>query len=293
MLVRSLLPLALVGLVSIGACGGDDSDPVEAPKSPAVAATVDTPAPTVDASAPDVATTPKDASVDRPSTLPCIDQLKQKGITFTETTARGVDDAVKIKGPIGGVKFVRDDGDEYASDPMACSFVLTLERFAQLLKSKGVVKVGTLGSYCYRCCCAWSPSNDCRSPTDPEPDCGSNGYSNHSWGRALDVRYLFMQGGQVYDINDTDQWIEGTSSTTCTTGLSKQTGVSKVLYSIVCETAQQQIFSTILTPNYNDAHRNHWHMDTGQSGPVTGSKVRAWTGTAIDIGDHADVCGGH
>jgi hypothetical protein len=280
--------------VSIGACGGDDPDPVETPKSPAVAPSTEPPPPPVaDAAAPDVVTA-RDAGVDSAPTGSCIDQLKAKGISFVETTARGVDDAVKIKGPIGGIKFVREDSDEFASDPMACSFVLTLERFAQVLKAKGVVKVGTLGSYCYRCCCAWSPSNDCRSPTDPEPNCGSNGYSNHSWGRAIDVRYLFMQGGQVYDINDTDEWIEGTSSTTCTTGLAKQTGVSKTLYSIVCETAAQPIFATILTPNYNDAHRNHWHMDTGQAGSVTGSKVRSWTNpTAIDFGDHSDVCGGH
>jgi hypothetical protein len=275
-----------------GACSGEDAA-APPPQVPTVDASQAVPIPTTT----DTATRPPpppDASNDAPSSS-CFRQLKDKGIAYEPTVARGVVDAVHVKSPIGGIAFLKEDTDELSGDPMDCTFVLALERFAQILKSKGVVKVGTLGSYCYRCCCEWSPTNDCRSPTDPEPNCGSNGYSNHSWGRAIDVQYLYMQDGNRYDIENVNQWVAGSSSTTCTSGLAAQTGVSKFLYSTVCEVVSKVIFKTILTPNYNDAHRNHWHMDTGQSGTPTGATtIRADEGaTLLDVGDHPDRCGGH
>lgn len=285
-IVASLACLALPALAALPACSAE----AELSIAMSTDAGVDQNAPVVvDAQAPEAAPVVDSG----PKESPCFAELRAKGIEFEPAKARGVEEAVHVTSAIGGVRFQVEDTDALSKDPMACSFVLTLEKFAQLLKAHGVVKVGTLGSYCYRCCCAWSPTNECRAPDDPEPDCGENGYSNHSWGRAIDVRWLTMDDGTTFDINKTTHWVEGSSSTTCTTGLGKQTGISKALYGIVCETAQQQIFKNILTPNYNDAHRNHWHMDIGQGGSFNGTTVRAWHPTAIDVGDHADVCGGH
>lgn len=226
----------------------------------------------------------------------CLQRLDAAGIAWEPTVARGVEEAVFVKSAINGIRFTKDDTDAPADDPMACSFVLTLMKFADYLKTKGVVQVGTLGSYCYRCCCAWSPTNDCRSPTDPEPDCGQNGYSNHSWGRAIDVRYIVLASGVRYDIDDPKQWVAGSSSTTCTSGLAKQTGVSKVLYGMACDVASRGIFDTILTPNYNADHRNHWHMDIGKPGTTIGTtNIKSITvePTPVDaLGAGADVCGG-
>ena len=84
-------------------------------------------------------------------------------------------DAIVVNAPINGVVFASEMGDKPTTQPMACEFVRTLFRFAEVLKSKGIHKVGTLGSYCYRCCCAWSETNFCRGVNDPEPSCGSNG----------------------------------------------------------------------------------------------------------------------
>jgi hypothetical protein len=235
-----------------------------------------------------------DAGADAPAT--CLDELRRAGIAFEPTVARGVVDAVVVTGPIGGISFTKEDSDVLTDDPMDCAFVLTLRRFAAYLQSQGVVKVGTLGSYCYRCCCAWSPTNDCRSPTDPEPDCSPNGYSNHSWGRAIDVRYLHFQSGVVYDIENPAEWVAGSAATTCTTGLAKQQAVSKILYGIACAVASQGIFDTILTPNYNDAHRNHWHLDIGtpDDQPPWSTTVRSMghAPTPIDVASSLDVCGG-
>lgn len=207
--------------------------------------------------------------------LTCLEELDQLGVGYTKTSAKGVVDAVKLTGKLNGVLIAKTNTDQVATDPMACEFVLHLWEMAEVLKAHGIHKIGTLGSYCYRCCCYWSEQNFCRGPNDPEPDCSVapwNGYSNHSWGRALDIRYLYKDSGQVYDINNTAHWVES-SLTTCTSGLAAQTGISKELYSLACELSGKHVFGTILTPNYNSAHRNHWHADIGQKAEPTTWKV--------------------
>ncbi len=227
------------------------------------------------------------------SSSSCLDQLDALGVQYTPTVAKGVVDGIKLSGPLNGVLFAKTTTNTPTTDPIACTFALTLHKFAGVLKSHGFNKVGTLGSYCYRCCCSWSQTNYCRGPNDPEPDCSAKGFSNHSFGRAMDIRYLYKTTGEVYDINNPSHWKEwsGASSTTCTTGLAAQTGISKELYTLICDQAAQQVFSICLTPNYNSAHRNHFHCDIGKSGAPGGYKVLSTPIPVVDIGDHPDSCG--
>jgi hypothetical protein len=215
----------------------------------------------------------EDADVATDASIGCLDKLKAEGISFEQTSARGVVDAVHVLGPIHGVLFASGTDTNPIGDPIACEFVLTLAKFADLAKAKGFVRLGTLGSYCYRCCCSWSTTNFCRDVDDPEPDCSSSGYSTHSWGRAVDIRYLYKADGTRYDINDPAQFVMYTTNETCTAGIAAQTGISKELYALACEATAQKIFGIVLTPNYNDAHRNHFHMDIGQSGAPTSWKT--------------------
>ncbi len=231
--------------------------------------------------------------VKAPAATGCLEQLDQLGVQYTTTSAKGVVDGVKLAGPINGVLFAKTDTDQPSTDPMACEFVLTLWKFADVLKAHGFNKVGTLGSYCYRCCCAWSQTNYCRGPNDPEPDCSQNGYSNHSWGRAMDMRWLYKSTGEVYDVNDPTDFVKWPSSSeTCTAALAAQTGISKELYSLVCDQADKGVFGICLTPNYNSVHRNHFHCDIGQSGTPTSNKVLTSplvsSGPAVDFTDHPD-----
>jgi hypothetical protein len=219
----------------------------------------------------------------------CLEDLDALGVPYTATNARGVVDAVELAGPLNGVLIANGTNSEPASDPMACEFVKTLWRFTELLQERGFDRIGTLGSYCYRCCCAWSSTNFCRGPEDPEPDCSADGYSNHSWGRAVDVRYLYKAGGERYDVNDVGHFVEWTSTgETCSAALAAQQGISRELYGLVCEASAREIFSTILTPNYNAVHRNHFHLDIGRSGPASGFVVRSHGLPKVDVALHGD-----
>jgi hypothetical protein len=237
-----------------------------------------------------------DALVDGNAT--CFDKLTARGIGYKKTIARGVVDAVNVTDPlINGVGFNATTTTAPLSDPIACEFVLTLYDFAAVLKKRGVASVGSLGSYCYRCCCAWSETNFCRGLNDPEPDCSKDGYSTHSWGRAIDIRYVKFADGSSADINTTTDWMKATDDT-CGAALAKQTGMSAKLYSIVCEAASLNLFGDMLTPNYNSAHRNHWHLDTGKSAQAGSTFVKSWNDelvmsrlARVDVGDAAGSCG--
>ncbi|MBI2390478.1 MAG: extensin family protein [Deltaproteobacteria bacterium] len=310
------LPFAFV--IAVG-CGGDDGEvgPVPAGELDAsgdVGAVdppidADDPTPTdaddedatsdatIDAKADASADVKPDVATDAAGATACRADLAAKGLKFKTTTARGVVDAVNVLGPINGVLFASGTGTTPMGDPIACAFVQTLWRFADLLKERGFTRVGTLGSYCYRCCCSWSETNYCRKMGDPEPVCGSSGYSNHSWGRAVDVRYLYKPDGTRYDINDPKHWvIWGVAAETCTKGLAAQTGISKELYTLACMAAQQKIFGITLSPNYNSAHRNHLHSDIGASGTPSSWYVRSldpWAGLDdAPPGTADDHCGG-
>jgi hypothetical protein len=221
---------------------------------------------------------------DPPEVTDCLAELTRRGQSFKRTSARGVKGALTVEGPINGVLFASTTQTLPMRDPVACDFVKTLWDFAALLKDRGFDRVGTLGSYCYRCCCSWSETNQCRGVDDPEPTCSASGYSNHSFGRAVDVRYLYRPNGTRIDINLDADFTKFTSPDTCGAGLAQQTGVSRELYSLVCEAGARKLFETILTPNYNAAHRNHFHMDTGRDsafGTIT-VKLQASMPTAVD-----------
>jgi len=218
----------------------------------------------------------------------CLKRLDKLGVSYKKTAAKGVEDAVSLTGPLNGIVYSSGTGTTTTSQPMACEFVETLWDLSDRLKDKGYKRVGTLGSYCYRCCCSWSETNDCRSANDPTPVC-SRGFSNHSWGRALDIRYLEKNDGTVYDINSNSDWVKYGSTDTCGKGLAAQSGTSLQLYTLACSI--KGLFSNLLTPNYNSAHRNHWHVDIGSTGSPSGATPKALWSAGVDTGEHEDECG--
>ena len=164
LLLRSLVAGALLAGL-LGACSSSDPT-TEAPAPPATITRPNEPAPDP---VPDTGSSSGQTSSSGGPAISCFDDLKAKGVVYEKTTARGVVDAVFVKSKINEVLFAADMRTTPATDPMACEFVQALWRLADVLKAHGIHHVGTLGSYCYRCCCSWSATNFCRGTTDPEP----------------------------------------------------------------------------------------------------------------------------
>jgi hypothetical protein len=38
-------------------------------------------------------------------------------------------------------------------------------------------------------------------------------------------------------------------------------GMGRLLLGVACDLYQERVFNTVITPNYNEGHRNHFHLD--------------------------------
>jgi len=81
----------------------------------------------------------------------CVAELKARDIPYAEETARGVDQPVRLTGPLHGVTFRTDESAaKRESSPYEiadCRLVLALDDFAQILEKHDVVEVRHYSMY--------------------------------------------------------------------------------------------------------------------------------------------------
>ena len=127
-----------------------------------------------------------------------------------------------------------------------CSLIKSLAEAASVWRARKIVEVTDLGVYNYRCIGGGTP-----------PDC-ENGISQHAFATAVDMAGFTDESGMFYSVND-DWIIDKSGQTTCTAATASDK--DDFLHRLICELKAAGVFTTVLTPNYNDAHRNHFHAD--------------------------------
>ena len=128
---------------------------------------------------------------------------------------------------------------------MDCELGPRLYRLAEVLEEHGIDEAIHIGVYNYRCI------------GGGDPDSGTCTPSQHAYARAIDLWGFGLAGSDEEYVLERD-WII-TSGPTCP-GTATDEG-DRVLHAIGCRMYEDAIFQTILTPNYNAAHRNHFHVD--------------------------------
>jgi hypothetical protein len=84
--------------------------------------------------------------------------------------------------------------------------------------------------------------------------------SRHPAGLAIDVGYFKKKSGATLSVAGQFQGRIGQK--TCGAGVADPVSPeAKELRSIVCEAADLRLFTYVLTPNFNHAHRDHFHME--------------------------------
>ena len=84
--------------------------------------------------------------------------------------------------------------------------------------------------------------------------------SRHPAGLAIDVAKLHKRSGQWLDV--AAHFGGRIGARTCGAGAAvPMEDRAKELRAIVCEANAQKVFTYVLTPNYNAAHRDHFHME--------------------------------
>jgi hypothetical protein len=89
---------------------------------------------------------------------------------------------------------------------------------------------------------------------------GTSTLSRHGYGDAIDLGSFFTSSGDEYNL--VRDWQHNTTSFS--------TDKARILYEIGQEMHQRGIFNIVLTPNYNAAHDNHFHVDLTPGGNYHG-----------------------
>lgn len=181
----------------------------------------------------------------------CLAELSRRLIPFVnEAEKPGVKIPVRLNGKVGGVLYRTDFPDsERAHVPWEvfdCRLVLALDDFSETLRAHSVAEV--------RIFSAWRPPAKSWKVSDWA--------RRHQGALAVDVRELRKDDGEVLNVLDHFHGKLGASQ--CTAGsapASANQPEARELHEIVCRAAEAHIFNSILTPNYNPAHKNHFHLE--------------------------------
>jgi hypothetical protein len=127
-----------------------------------------------------------------------------------------------------------------------CRLVLALDDFAALLAEHRVNEVIHMSAY----------------RSEGERGCTPKYLGKqHCAALAVDVGVFKKSDGTELDV---DRDFNGKIGlTTCTTGAgpNPSTPAATELWTIVCDAARRGLFHVVLTPNYNQEHKNHFHLE--------------------------------
>lgn len=184
-----------------------------------------------------------------PLTGDCHADLSARGVEFTPgPAAMGVEDPVTVTYPIRGIAYRYGASASLRETAMMdCRLALALWQAGSVFAAHRVVEVSDLGIYNYRCIGGGTP-----------PGCT---LSMHAYALAIDLAAFVTADGLRASVEE-DFVVD--SDATCTSDTEGEKDA--LLHAIVCELYQRGIFRILLTPNYNDAHRDHFHVDLTPDG---------------------------
>lgn len=185
----------------------------------------------------------------------CLKELAKRKIGFAPVPrARGVLAPVRLTGPIGGVLFRTNapEGMRGASpaEVLDCRLVLALADWAHALAARGVDEV--------RYTSAWRPP--------PRSWPAKKLATRHPGALAIDVKRL---GKKRAPGETAKRWLTIETDFHGKIGApvcgprarAPRAPAAKELRAIVCEAADRKLFTSILTPGYDRAHRDHLHLE--------------------------------
>ena len=175
------------------------------------------------------------------SSRACLRALAASGVPYalaTEPLKTPVPTPVEITGPIDGVRFE----SAHIGRPVlvSCELAMKMTELARIFREHEIAKVRVLSSY----------------RDHPRP-------SFHTFGLALDMSAFIRRDGTHLVVQDDFELTPGDE--TCDARPESTSG--RALLDLACAIVQSRIFSSVLTPNYNPGHRDHFHVDARPDDP--------------------------
>jgi len=182
----------------------------------------------------------------------CKAELTARNVPFVEETGRGVIQPVRLTGPLHGVTYRTDEGEQQrATTPYEiadCRLVLALDDFAQILEKHDIVEVRHYSIY--------------RPPGKSWPE--DKAAKQHAGALALDAGRFITKDGATLDV--TKHFHGAIGDATCGKSAAPHPATKEAteLRSILCEAVGAHLFNIVLTPNFNRPHHNHFHLEVAE-----------------------------
>jgi hypothetical protein len=173
--------------------------------------------------------TPALAQPKAPPLGSCTAELDARKVSYKRTARPGIETAVEITGPLGGVSY---EGGPLVMD---CSLAVSLDEAGRYLRGLGLHKATFSGAYSRR---------NVRDTNIP---------SKHSYGLAIDVH--------MFDALRIDRDFEmGLGDDVDCVGRPTSDGAA-TLKILQCQLVRSGLFHLVLTPDYDGDHRDHFHLE--------------------------------
>jgi hypothetical protein len=166
----------------------------------------------------------------------CTAELDARHVSWKPATRPGIALGVEITGPLGGVAITAED------QPLVidCSLAISLDEAGRYLRALGVDHVTFASAYSRR---------NVR---------GTNHASKHSFGLAIDLpTFIGPELGSLRVDRDFEQGLGDEMD--CVGAPLTQGGA--VLEVLKCQLVRSGLFHLVLTPDYDDAHHDHFHLE--------------------------------
>ncbi len=182
----------------------------------------------------------------------CYQELEKRQLPLRreEKSWRGMTAPIRFTGPINGVVFRTDLLEsERATSPYEvfdCRLALALDDFSRILHAEGITEA-VLSS-------AYRPPPRSASPDDEQG-------KRHAGGLAVDIHRFAREDGTWLKVERDFHGRIGTKvCARAAAAPSHITPEAALLRRLVCRASEQRLFQLVLTPNYDRAHRNHFHL---------------------------------
>lgn len=144
-----------------------------------------------------------------------------------------VEDPVRLYSPVNGIDYRYIESANPAPILVSCELARALDKFGDLLQLKDAVEVAHIGTY------------NCRVIS------GTETLSEHAFGSAIDLGGFTLADDTYMTV--IDDWEDGVADPVTFEG--------QWLKDLTDARYEMGIFNIILTPEYNAAHDNHFHVD--------------------------------
>jgi len=177
----------------------------------------------------------------------CTAELDRRGVAWKPAKRPGIAQAVEITGPLGGVQHV-------SHQPLVidCSLAVSLDEAGRYLRELGVEQASFSSAYSRR---------NVR---------GTNRPSKHSFGLAIDVHAL--GGASLGSLRIDRDYEQGLGDDVDCVGRPLTQG-GAILKILQCQLARSGLFHLVLSPDYDDAHHDHFHLEVKPWGERTGLRA--------------------